>query len=63
MLTSTDDCTHQQDTIIECEGEGDNTGKSQWQNSGTIPPPPLGKLPYIPIQTLECDTNHELKYF
>lgn len=28
MLTSTDDCTHQQDTIIECEGEGDNTGKS-----------------------------------
>ena len=52
-----ENCNHEQDTIIQCSGNGDTTAKSQKKGYNTIGPPYLGKLPLVPIINLKCDTK------
>lgn len=57
-------CSHEQDVIVECMGEGgDGTGRSQRVAGGTENVPMLGKLPLLPIIKVECKTKAEEKVF
>jgi len=54
---STSDCAHDEDVVIECTGDsGDTSGASQKNNHEAIVPPPLGKLPLMPIVAAQCNS-------
>ena len=55
-------CTHEEDVIIDCDGAGDPSGRSQKKGANSIASPALGKLPLIPIINADCQTrgNEEL---
>lgn len=50
-------CNHEQDVVVECEGSGDPSGKSQKSNKQLISKPQLGKLPLVPIIKADCQTT------
>ena len=57
-MSNPSNCNHQMDIVIECQGTGDPSGKSQkgGNQQQMAPPPMLGKLPFAPIINAECNT-------
>jgi len=61
--SSTVSCTHFNDVIINCEGYGDPTGKSQNIKKPKVQKPLIKKLPMVPMFNAQCDSTGKNIYF
>lgn len=61
--SNANDCNHEQDVIVQCEGSnGDSSGKSQMPSPPVVSPQ-YGKLALIPVINVHCKTRFNEEIF
>ena len=61
--TNTVSCTHFNDVVVNCEGFGDPTGKSQNIKKPKVQKPLIKKLPMVPKFNAACDSTAKNIFF